>query len=314
MMGANYAILCDVTCDLSRELRERFGIDGYMSGHLTLPGGVEVDSKLEWDSISQSPRDFYTSLKSHHHDYKTAPASTEEIAAFWDGYLSEGRDILAISLSSKLSVTYNLMVNAQKALQTKYPERKILVVDSKKYSVASGLLAIMACQLRGQGMSIEENAAALDRQKASIHQMGSIDDLFYVASQGRVSHAKAFMGTLVGIKPLGDFDSDGMITVLAKVKGFEKVYAVVIEYIKKTIVQPENQLIIVAQTLREKQAVILADLIKERVKPKELILSDIYPASGVNTGPGVLGAYYFGTPISDLAYEKDVMKSILEKL
>ncbi|MCL2748203.1 MAG: DegV family protein [Oscillospiraceae bacterium] len=311
-MNADYAILTDVTCDLSDETREKFGIDGYIHGHITIPGGKEIDSRLAWDFTNA--KDFYSSLKSHHHEYKTAPASTEEIAALWEKFLQDGRDILAISISSKLSVTYNLMVNAQKALLARFPNRKIAVVDSLKYSVASGLLAIKACALRKQGLSIEENEKCLNQSKASIHQMGTVDDLFFIASKGRISHAKAFLGTLVGVKPMGDFNSEGMVTVLAKTMGFEKAYKVILAYMKKTILQPEGQTIIVAQTLREKQAGILAGLIADEIKPHEVILSDIYPATGINVGPGLLSAYYFGTPITDLKFETEVMKSIMETI
>ena len=311
-MGSNYAIISDVACDLSKEVRERFGIDGYIKGHITIPGGKEIPSTLEWDFTN--PKDFYTSLKSRQNTYATAPASTEEIVLFLEGFLSEGRDVLAVSLSSKMSVTYNLIVNAQKILKEKYPQRKVAVIDSRKYSVALGLLAIRACALREQGLSIEENAAALDKIRDTIHQMGTMDDLFFVASKGRVSHPKAFMGTLVGIKPMGDFDTDGMVTVLAKVKGYEKAYKVIIEYMKRTGVELEGQTVIVAQTLREKQAEALARIIEESIKPKEIIMSDVYPATGVNLGPGLCAAYYLGTPISDLVNETAIMQSILENI
>ena len=311
-MSYSYAIIGDVTCDLGSELRERFEVDGYTKGHITIPGGKEVPSSLEWDFTNA--RDFYTSLKSRRNSYSTAPASAEEIADCWDSFLSEGKDVLALSISSAMSVTYNLMVNAQKALRSKYPERKIIVVDSRKYSAALGLLVIKACELRKSGLSIEENAEQLEQVKSTIHQMGTIDDLFFIASQGRVSHPKAFMGTLVGIKPMGDFDSDGMVTVLAKVKGYEKAYKVTIEYIKKTIMHPEDQIMLVAQTLREKQADVLAGLIRENIRPKEVILTDVYPACGVNLGPGLMGAYYYGSPITDLAHETEIMESIMESI
>lgn len=309
-MGYSYAIIADVTSDLSQELRDRFEVDRYIQGHITIPGGKEINSKLEWDFTNA--KDFYASLKSRSHTYATAPASAEEIAGYWEPFLLEGKDILAISISCSLSVTYNLMLNAQRALLEKYPERTICVIDSRKYSVASGLLVLKACELRSLGLTLEENAAQLELLKYTIHQMGTMDDLFFIASKGRMSHSKAFLGTLVGIKPMGDFNNEGMVTVLAKVKGFDKAYEVIIEYIQQTIVDPENQVILVAQTQREEQAKVLARLIEEKLKPKEVIISDIYPANGINIGPGLMAAYYFGTPISDLAFETEVMKSILE--
>jgi fatty acid-binding protein DegV len=141
--------------------------------------------------------------------------------------------------------------------------------------------------------------------------MGTMDDLFFVASKGRISHPKAFLGTLVGVKPMGDFDADGMATVMAKVKGYDKAYKVIVEYVGKTIVDAEEQIVIVAHTLRETQAKTLAGLIAERIRPKEVIISDVYPASGVNIGPGLLAAYYFGDQITDLARENAIMKAIL---
>jgi EDD domain protein, DegV family len=311
-MNYNYAIIGDVTCDLNDELRTRFEVDGYIKGHITTPGGEERQSVIEWDFTTS--QNFYSSLKSRKQGYVTAPASKEEIIAGWETFLTKGLDILAICISSALSVTYNLMINAKKELLNKYPGRKIFVVDSQKYSVALGLLVIKACDLRKKGLSIEENAETLNQIKNTIHQMGTMDDLFFVASKGRLTHSKAFLGTLVGIKPLGDFDSNGMVTVLTKAKGYEKAYKIIVEYIKKTIINPEEQIIIVAQTLREKQADVLAELIKEHIKPKEIIFSDIYPANGVNIGPGLMSAYYWGTPISDLSRETEIMKNITEKL
>ena len=311
-MDYSYAIVGDVTCDLSKELRDRFRIDGYVKGHITIPGGQELDSELEWSFTNA--RDFYASLKSNLNAYKTASASREEIAGYWEPFLAAGKDVLALSISGALSVTYKLMTDARDELIAKYPSRKIVVIDSQKYSSALGLLTTKASLLRTQGLTLDENAAELNRIKNSIHQMGSMDDLFYVASKGRISHSKAFLGTLVGIKPMGDFDSSGMVTVLAKVRGFEKAFRVVVEYMNETIVKPEDQIVIVAQTAREKQAEELAKLIESSVRPKEVIMSDIYPATGINIGPGLLAAYYFGTEITDLAYETKVMSAILEGL
>ena len=311
-MKYSYAILGDVTCDLNDELRERFEIDGYTKGHIFSADGEEMESVIGWTFTTA--QEFYSAMKSKKARYTTSPSSAEEIADYWESFLKLGLDILAISISGALSVTFNLMVNAQKKMLEQYPERKIRVVDSRKYSVAYGLLVIRASELRKQGLSLEENAAVLDQEKSGIHQMGSMDDLFFVASKGRMSHSKAFMGTLIGIKPLGDFDENGLVTVLTKTKGFENAYHIIIEYMKKTIINPQEQLIILAQTQREKQSLELAELIRKHIGPKELVISDIYPANGVNIGPGLLAAYYWGSPITDLENEKEIMKNVMENM
>ena len=311
-MKNNYAVFADICCDLSPEMRERFGVDGYLKSYMSTPDADEVEGRLDLNDAELDA--FYSSLKANQHKYKTAAPGVDEIASYFETFLQQGRDVLALSLSSKLSATYNLMVHAQKTMSEKYPERKILVVDSMKFSVALGLLTIKACQLRAEGLSIEQNAAMLENIKKTVHQMGSLDDLFWVASKGRISHAKALFGSVAGIKPMGDFDSDGMVTVLTKVSGYEKVYKTTVEYIKKTIKSANEQMILVAHSARRAQAEILASKIRAEVKPKEVLVCNIYPMSGINAGPGLVAAYYFGTEITDLKQEKEIICEIVKKL
>ena len=311
-MKNNYAIFADISCDLSPALRERFEVDGYVKSYMSTPDTDEIEGRLDLsdDEIDK----FYSSLKANKNKYKTAAPGVEEIASYFETFLQQGKDILAISISSKLSVTYNLMVSAQKIVCEKYPDRKVFVVDSTRYSIALGLLTIKACELREQGYAIEETVEMVEKIKKTVHQMGPIDDLFWVASKGRISHAKAIFGSVAGIKPMGDFDSDGMATVMTKVSGYEKAYTVTVDYIEKTIKSANEQIVFVAHSARRQQAEILASKIKEKIKPKEVIISNIYPMSGINVGPGLLAAYYFGTEITDLAHEKEIIREIVSKL
>ena len=312
-MKYSYAIITDTCCDLSAGLRTRFELDGYLKWYMSTPYSNDVEGSID---LSDAELDeFYALLKTNKTGYSTSPCSADEIVAYFEPFLQQGKDVLAISMSSKLSGMYNFMLNAQKILTEKYPGRKIIVVDSMKYSTAQGLLIIKACELRAQGDSIEQNAQKLEIIKKTIHQMGSLDDLFFLASKKRISHAKAFFGTLAGIKVMGDFDSDGMVTPMAKISGYKKAQKATIEYIKQTIKSANEQIIFVAHSARIEQAKILASLIEEEIKPKEIIISNIYPINGINIGPGLFAAYYFGTEITDLQYEKEIMNKIIsEKL
>ena len=112
-----------------------------------------------------------------------------------------------------------------------------------------------------------------------------------------------------------DFNSDGMVTPLAKVNGYKKAQKAIIECIKKIIKSANEQIIFVIHSARKEQAEILASLIKEEIKPKEVIICNAYPINGINVGPGIFGASYFGTEITDLKYEKEIINEIIsEKL
>jgi len=311
-MADNYAIVADTACDLSVELQERFGIDGVLGGYVSTPEAGDTVARVD---LSDAELDaFYKSLKANSSGYKTASFGVETVISFFETFLREGRDVLALCISSKLSAPYNVMTHAAKQLLEKYPDRKIAVVDSRKYSLGFGLLVIKAAELRAAGLSLTENAEKLETIKKTVHQMGSVDDLFWVASKGRVSHAKAFFGTIAGIKAMGDFDTDGMVTPLAKLSGYKRTHQATVEYIKKTIKAASEQIILVAHSARKEQAEILAKLIKEKIKPRDVIICNVYPMNGVNIGPGLCAAYYLGTEITDLSREKEIINEVISKL
>ena len=308
-MENNYAIIADRSCDLSEDLISRFGIDGRMKGYMTTPEADDVVCSYNMDEKEIDA--FYSSLKANKNKYSTSSPSVEDTVLCLEPFLQQGKDIIVVCMSGGLSSTYNVVLSAQKKVLEKYPERKIFAIDSRKYSTGIGLLAVKACQLRADGISVEENAKMLEKIKATLHHMGTVDDLFWVASKGRISHSKAFFGTIAGIKSLGDFGPEGMITPLAKISGYKKAHKAVVEYIKKTIKNADEQIILIAQSVRREQTGILAALIKEQIKPKEVIISDIYPMTGINVGPGLIAAFYFGTEMTDLSYEKEVMNDII---
>lgn len=312
-MERSYAVITDSTSDLSPELRTRFEIDDYLRGVISTPEQEECQADLEARDDAYFD-DFYKKLKANPKGYKTAAlglGTTKERLKSW---LDKGLDILLVVISSSLSGVYKIAVEAAKELQTEYPERKILILDSRRYSLGVGVLAIRAAEHRKEGLSIEENFKRLEEERDCLHQMGPIDDLYYVASKGRISNAKAFFGTIFGIKPMGDFSSEGMVLPFGKVNGIEKSYKVIVEYMKKTIKDPQDQIIFISQTLRRKEAEKTAELIRQEIKPREVIVANIYPNTGINCGPGLFAAFYFGTKMTDLSYEKSVFNDIVKKL
>ena len=306
-----FKILVDVNSDLSNELRQRFDIE-YLKAHITIPGGIEKDGVLEWDFTNEV--DFYTSLKKNSKEYSTSPASPDEYAKVFEKFIEEGFDVLSISISKELSGTYEFACMGKEIALKKHKNAKIICVDSKKYSNGFGLLAILASIKRAEGLSIEEVASWLEENRYCVHQMGWLDDLSFVASKGRISHPKAFFGQLIGIKPLADFNPDGLVTVIGKAKGEKKAFKAIIEYMKATIKNPEDQIILMAETNRKEKTLEFKKMIEDEFHPKEIIVNTVYPSCGINVGPGLMAAYYFGTKASeDLKDETKLLEDILNK-
>ncbi len=316
-MTKQFVILPDVTCDLNAEIRKKYDID-VIYGHVRYPNGQEEKSMLDWKdcSILKEPRgeDFYEALSKNPNGFTTAPPNIQEFYNAFEKYVKEGYGVLSMTISSGMSGTYNFALKAKEMVLEKYPDAKIECFDSLRFGPGYGLMAIHAALLREEGKSLAEVKACLEEKKNCFHQMGWLDDLSFVAKKGRISHAKAFMGKLIGIKPLGEFDYNGLTTIVGKAKGEKTAYQAILSYMEQTMENPEEQVIIVAHTARRAQAECFKQLIVDKFHPKEIYLNDVYPACGINIGPGLMAAYYVGKPLSvGLEEEKKLISSILAK-
>ena len=309
---SDFVIIPDASCDLVKDLRERFNIDDYTENLVYFPDGHTEFADIDWER--HDPKQYYESMADKKTIYKTACAPTGDIVTKYEKYLKEGKDVLAICLSTGVSGTYSVCEMVKNQLEEKYPERKIICIDSLRYSTAMSLVCIMAAQKRAEGATIEQTAEYINKRKHCIHQMGPMDDLFFLCKTGRISNFKAFFGTLVGVNPMADFNRQGLSEVLAKFKGKKAAFDAVIRYMKKTIENPEDQIIFVAHSNREEAAKLLADMIQKEFSPKEIIISQIGMSCGASIGPGLCAAYYYGTEISEgCEKEKEIMTQVLEE-
>lgn len=305
----NYAIIADATCDLSKEFREKYDIE-VVDGHFVMPGGKEHKSICEWTEFTRE--EFYSMLKKAPNDFTTSPPNVAAFCEVFEKHAKAGDGVLAISISSGISGTYNFMLKAKEEVLEKYPNAEIEIVDSMRFGPGFGLLTIMASDLRKDGKTLTEVKDYLEENKNRIHQAGWLDDLSFVAKKGRLTHAKAFFGTLAGVKPMGEFDYNGLTTVIGKFKGEKAAYEGCLKYIEKTIIDPEDKIILIATTNRRKQAEIYKDMITERFHPKEIYVCDVFPSCGINVGPGLMAAYYIGTHISEgLVSERAIINDII---
>lgn len=302
-------IMADGTCDLTKELTEEYGVVT-IPGHLVFPGGKEYRETLTWDAV---PRDeFYADLKKRPDEYATSPANVEEFYLAMEPYAAEGDDMIVCTISAAMSGAYNFALQAKEKICRKYPV-KVQIIDSMRFGPGFGLMVLYAAKKRNEGLGFDEVTGWLEENKNRFHQAGWLDDLSFVAKKGRLTHAKAFFGALAGIKPIGEFDYNGMTTVIGKAKGAKKAYAALLSYIEGTIEDPGEQIIFIAQTNRLPQAEEFKKLIEEKFKPKAIYIKDVFPSCGINVGPGLMAAYYVGRPISkDLGFERELLNKYLE--
>lgn len=310
---SKFAIVSDTSCDLIKEQRDRFGIAEYARGYVHLPDGSAIKGNLDWSKEESDA--FFKTLSNKKASFKTAAPAIGEVIDVLEPFLKNGEDVLCVTLSGGLSGMYGVFVNAKRDLEEKYPERKVIVVDSMRYSTAEGMVCVLASQYRAMGKSIEETAALLEENKSRIHQIGWMDDLFYCKKMGRVSNAAAVMGTLVGIKAMADFNHKGMSHVLGKTRGYQSAYRHIVEYMKATGENLQEQIIFITHSMREEHALKVKELIEKEIAPKEIIITSVGQASAPNIGPGLVAAFYSGKEISeDCVEEIKIFEEVSSKI
>ena len=307
-----FIILADVTCDLSEEIRKEFGVEDYIPGHVTISDGRDLITTLDWSNIDRE--EFYKTLSNKKVQVSSAPASPGEYDMFFAKYVQAGYKILSMSLSSKISSTFNAAVKSAERIKAEYPEAEIYCFDSLRMSGAFGLLVMYAHKMKQDGASFDQIVAWLEANKRRVHQMGPIDDLIFVARRGRISMGKAIMGNFAGVKPMGDCSSDGYVSVMTKVKGISKALDITVRYTGAMATDIENQFILISHSNRQAYAEKLAQMVEDTLHPKKVFVSDVFSGCGTNIGPGMVGVYFLGNEITeDQEAEKTCLNAILEK-
>lgn len=251
----------------------------------------ELDEKAFYDAMRDGVR------------VTTAQRNIEDFKEFWEPYLKEGKDILYIGLSSELSGTFNCACIARKEMCERYPERRILLVDTLAISAPQAMIVRAAAEKRLAGASIDEVAAWAEDQKKFYTAFFMVDDLTYLKRGGRVSATTAFFGTMLDIKPILYESPEGKLEAFDKAKGRKKAMRRIVQLCAENIEDPENNYVIVCQADCGKDAAALVEMITEQIGPKEICVQGVGPVIGSHAGPGTL-AICFKAKTDDIAPAK----------
>ena len=206
--------------------------------------------------------------------------------------LDKGEDVLMLVLSSSLSGMYGTSVAAVNELRKKYPERKIYTIDTRCASLGEGLLVHYTLQYRDAGHSIEETYQWVqDNAQRMIHWF-TVTDLHFLHRGGRLSATSAYLGTILKIKPVLNVDPKGRLIPREKVQGRKHSLKLLYEKVEQDALNPSQQTMFISHGASEKDALWLADRLKEKLHVPEIMISQIGPIIGSHAGPGTVAVFF----------------------
>ena len=284
-----YQIYADVTSDLSAEL-----LEGLPPLEI-----ISMPLKIDGDEYQYGPDGNITVNEFYQMQRTGKFASTSQInpvmfAEQFEVSLKKGLDVIYLAFSSGMSGTYQSAQLSMQALREKYPDRKVLCVDTLCGSVGEALLIHEALKKQQEGKSIQELYQWVLDHRMKVCHWFTVDTFDHLKHGGRVSAVSAAVGTVLQIKPLLRIDENGMLKVVEKPRGRKKAISCKMTYMERGW-QPEiSRSVVVGHGDCPEEAEKLVNAIRAEFPEADIYTSDIGPIIGAHTGPGMLALIYMG--------------------
>lgn len=241
--------------------------------------------------VSMDYRTFYDKVRAGAMP-TTSQVNISEYVEFFTPYLEDGRDILYIAFSSGLSGSCGSAMMAAEELRAKYPQRKLIVVDSLCASMGEGLLVYYALKKKEEGLGIEELADWLEENKQKLCHWFTVDDLHHLHRGGRLSRTSAVLGSLLGIKPVLNVDENGRLKARDKVRGRRQSLDALCDKLVKCAENLKEQIVFISHSDCAEDAEYLAGKVRA-TGVKDVLISQIGPVIGAHSGPGTVAVFFF---------------------
>ena len=241
--------------------------------------------------------DFYRAMVAGA-DTRTSQPSVGDYVESFEPLLKAGQDVLHVTLSSGISGAYGTACQAAEVLRARYPQRKLIILDSLAASSGYGLLLDEMADRRDAGASIDELAQWAEEHKRRVHHWFFSTDLTFYIRGGRVSKTAGFFGQMLNICPLLNVDHQGRLIPRSKIRTKRRVIA---EIEKRMEAHAQDGLdysgkcyISHSDCLADARAV--ADLVEARFPRLNgpVLINMIGPTIGAHTGPGTVALFFLG--------------------
>ena len=243
--------------------------------------------------------DGYKSLYDNLRSGGTSTTSQINVNSFVDKlspHLEAGSDILYLAFSSNLSGTCGSAMVAKDILTEKYPDARLIVVDTLSASMGQGMLVHYAREMRDQGKSLEETAAWVEDNKLKMNHWFTVATLEHLKRGGRVSGASALIASVLEIKPIMCVDDNGKLIARSKTIGRKKSLKGIVERLAEKIIDPSNQVIGISHGDCLDDATKVKAMIESKITPLGFIINNVGPVIGSHSGPGTMAIFFLGKP------------------
>lgn len=288
-----FQIVVDSAANIPAELVKKYDIRvisfvNYVNGQpLTC---FDPDLTMEQERVKG--KEYYNAVRAGA-EIKTGLISSGDFEECFRSIMENNEDVLYFSLSKNISGTFNsARIAAQELMDNPPMGRKIRMIDSLNASLAQGILAIYASEMRSRGMDFDTIADTLETYPAKMNGIFTVGDLKYLAKTGRLSDSAALIGNILSIKPILRGNKDGYIVQYKKCRGRKAALNTLISLVCETIVDPEEQIIGIAHADSYEDSLYVMEEIQKRIQVRKFINTSYDYCTGSHVGPDTIALFY----------------------
>ena len=287
-----FQVFVDSAANIPAEIVKKYGIHVIsFVNHINGEDIVNFDINLNQEEEREKGKQYYEAVR-RGAKVKTSLINAADFIAHFTPVLEVGEDIMYFSLSKNISGTYNAACLAAEELKEQFPERKLRLIDSLNASLAQGILAIYATEMRNSGMEFEMIGDILDRQVPRMNGIFTVGDLKYLSNTGRINKTTASVGNILNIKPILRGNRDGYIVEFKKCRGRKKSLDTLVELVCDNIENPEDQIIGIAHADAYEESLYVMEEIQKRIKVREFINTSYDYCTGSHVGPDTIALFF----------------------
>jgi DegV family protein with EDD domain len=246
------------------------------------------------NGVDLSPAEAYQLLEKAPDHFSTAPSSPNDYIKLFREIVNQGRDILCITVSSKLSTVFNVACLAKDNLKQENPQATIAVIDSMTATASQGFIALASAQSAARGKEIDQVIRTANEVREHTYMFLALETIRHAYRTGRIPKIATQVGTALGVKPLLTI-SDGVVHLVSVSRTRQRGVEKLIDNMKRRVGdQPVHAAVM--HTALPEEGEKLKQRISDEFNCKELFLTEISPIIGYSIGTGALGIAFYSLP------------------
>jgi DegV family protein with EDD domain len=254
-----------------------------------------VGKEVLMDDCKKETRDLTWKLMRAGELTTTSMINTYTYFELFDNLMQQGKDVLFLEMSDKLSRSYNNAVEAAKMLEEKHYKNRFYLMNTLCMSGGLGLLLHYVRIMRDEGKTLDETVEWAEANKLKIMHWFTVQDLNFLKRGGRVSNSAAWIGTLLNIKPVLYTNSQGALVALEKERGRKRALASILNHMKEDFTEPDGKEVFINHADCLEDAEFMRDKIKEMFPTVgKITVMSLGAVIGAHCGPGLLTIFYLG--------------------